>query len=153
MERLVMMLGQFVGDYAPKQLAATGAVGIFGVIVAHAFGGWPALLTVLLIIVAIDFVTGVMAAGAEGKLKSNIGMIGIARKVFIFLVVAVAYQVDTVLGDQHMLRDAAIFFYMANELLSIIENGGRLGVPMPQVFIKAVEVLKAKGGEQDDHRN
>lgn len=153
MERLVMMLGQFVGDYAPKQLAATSAAGIFGVIVAHAFGGWPALLTVLLIIVAIDFVTGVMAAGAEGKLKSNIGMIGIARKVFIFLVVTVAHQVDTVLGDQHMLRDAAIFFYIANELLSIIENGGRLGVPLPAVIKKAVEVLKAKGGEQDDHRN
>lgn len=153
MERLVMMLGQFVGDYAPKQLAATGAVGIFGVIVAHAFGGWPALLTVLLIIVAIDFVTGVMAAGAEGKLKSSIGLIGIARKVFIFLVVAVAHQVDSVLGDQHMLRDATIFFYLANELLSIIENGGRLGVPLPAVIKKAVEVLKAKGGEQDDHRN
>lgn len=147
-----MMLGQFVGDYAPKQLAATGAAGIFGVIVAHAFGGWPALLTVLLIIVAVDFVTGVMAAGAEGRLRSNIGMIGIARKVFIFLVVAVAHQVDSVLGDQHMLRDATIFFYLANELLSIIENGGRLGVPLPAVIKKAVEVLKAKGGEQqDDH--
>ncbi|WP_430198023.1 phage holin family protein [Paenibacillus thiaminolyticus] len=145
------MLGQFVGDYAPKQLAATSAAGIFGVIVAHAFGGWPALLTVLLIIVAIDFVTGVMAAGAEGKLKSNIGMIGIARKVFIFLVVVVAHQVDNVLGDQHMLRDATIFFYLANELLSIIENGGRLGVPLPKALIKAVEVLKAKGGEQDEH--
>ncbi|WP_240927433.1 phage holin family protein [Paenibacillus thiaminolyticus] len=118
------------------------------------FGGWPALLNVLLIVVAIDYVTGVMASGAEGKLKSSIGLIGIARKVFIFFVVAVAHQVDSVLGDQHLLRDAAIFFYLANELLSIIENGGRLGVPLPAVIKKAVEVLKAKGGEQqDDHRN
>ncbi|MFW5438126.1 phage holin family protein [Paenibacillus apiarius] len=149
MEKLIMALSQFVGDYAPKQLAATGAVGIFGVIVTHAFGGWPALLTVLLIIVAIDFATGVMASGAEGKLKSSIGLIGIARKVFIFLVVAVAYQVDSILGDQTLLRDTTIFFYIANELLSIIENGGRLGVPLPQAFIKAVEVLKSKGGEKD----
>nr|WP_237096950.1 phage holin family protein [Paenibacillus dendritiformis] len=122
---------------------------MFGVLVAL-YGDWTSLLTILLIVVAIDYVTGVMAAGAEGKLKSSIGMIGIARKIFIFMVVAVAHQVDTVLGDQHMLRDAAIFFYMANELLSIIENGGRLGVPMPKVFIKAVEVLKAKGGEEKD---
>nr|WP_206108826.1 phage holin family protein [Paenibacillus thiaminolyticus] len=128
--------------------AATGGAASF------LFGGWPALLNVLLIVVAIDYVTGVMASGAEGKLKSSIGLIGIARKVFIFFVVAVAHQVDSVLGDQHLLRDAAIFFYLANELLSIIENGGRLGVPLPAVIKKAVEVLKAKGGEQqDDHRN
>ncbi|MDU5143505.1 MAG: phage holin family protein [Paenibacillus dendritiformis] len=128
--------------------AATGGAASF------LFGGWPALLQVLLIIVAVDFVTGVIASGVEGKLKSSIGLIGIARKVFIFLVVAVAHQVDSVLGDQHLLRDAAIFFYLANELLSIIENGGRIGVPLPPVIKQAVEVLRNKGGEQqDDHRN
>ncbi|NGP59970.1 phage holin family protein [Paenibacillus thiaminolyticus] len=148
-----MALGQIVGDYAPKQLAAGGAAGLFGIVVAL-YGDWPSLLTILLIVVAIDYATGVMAAGAEGKLKSSIGLIGIARKVFIFMVVSVGHQVDSVLGDQHMLRDATIFFYLANELLSIIENGGRLGVPLPQALIKTVEVLKAKGGEQqDDHRN
>ncbi|MBG9794583.1 holin [Paenibacillus dendritiformis] len=56
------------------------------------FGGWPALLNVLLTAVAIDYVTGVMAAGAEGRLRSKIGMTGIARKVFIFLVVAVVLE-------------------------------------------------------------
>ncbi|WII39708.1 phage holin family protein [Paenibacillus thiaminolyticus] len=152
MEKLIMALSQIIGDYAPKQLAAGGAVGLFGVLVTL-YGGWPSLLNVLLILVAFDYVTGVMAAGAEGKLKSSIGLLGVARKVFIFVVVAVAHQVDTVLGDQHMLRDATIFFYLANELLSIIENGGRLGVPLPAIIKKAVEVLKAKGGEQDDHRN
>ncbi|BFH66024.1 hypothetical protein J27TS7_08690 [Paenibacillus dendritiformis] len=127
--------------------AATGGAASF------LFGGWPVLLQVLLIIVAIDYVTGVMAAGAEGRLRSSIGLIGIARKVFIFFVVAVAHQVDSVLGDQHMLRDATIFFYLANELLSIIENGGRLGVPLPPVIKQAVEVLRGKGGVNDDNRN
>ncbi|WII36805.1 phage holin family protein [Paenibacillus thiaminolyticus] len=118
------------------------------------FGEWSGLLTALMFAVAIDYVTGVMASGAEGRLRSSIGLIGIARKVFIFFVVAVAYQVDSVLGDQHLLRDATIFFYLANELLSIIENGGRLGVPLPQVLLKAVEVLKTKGGEKtNDNRN
>lgn len=148
MEKVVMALSQIVGDYAPKQLAAGGAAGMFGVLVAL-YGDWTSLLTILLIVVAIDYVTGVMAAGAEGKLKSSIGMIGIARKIFIFMVVAVAHQVDTVLGDQHMLRDAAIFFYIANELLSIIENGGRLGVPLPPVIKQAVEVLKGKSKGDD----
>ncbi|MGG3839636.1 phage holin family protein [Paenibacillus thiaminolyticus] len=125
--------------------AAGGAASIL-------LGEWSGLLTALMIAVAIDYVTGVMASGAEGRLRSSIGLIGIARKVFIFFVVAVAYQVDSVLGDQHLLRDATIFFYLANELLSIIENGGRLGVPLPQVLLKAVEVLKTKGGEKtNDH--
>ncbi|MBG9794467.1 MAG: phage holin family protein [Paenibacillus dendritiformis] len=119
---------------------------------AFLFGGWPALLQVLLIIVAIDYVTGVMAAGAEGRLRSSIGLMGIARKVFIFFVVAVAHQVDSVLGDQHLLRDATIFFYLANELLSIIENGGRLGVPLPPVIKQAVEVLRGKGEIRDKNQ-
>ncbi|BFH14965.1 hypothetical protein J6TS7_10600 [Paenibacillus dendritiformis] len=153
MEKLILALSQIVGDYAPKQLAAGGAASLFGVVIAHAFGGWPSLLTVLLIVVAIDYVTGVMAAGAEGKLKSSIGLIGIARKAFIFLVVAVGHQVDSVLGDQHLFRDATIFFYLANEVLSIIENGGRLGMPLPPGIKQAVEVLKGKGGVNDDHRN
>ncbi|WP_019420204.1 phage holin family protein [Paenibacillus sp. OSY-SE] len=122
-----------------------------GGLAAFLFGGWPVLIQVLLIIVIVDFATGVMAAGTEGKLRSSVGLIGIARKVFIFLIVAVAHQIDSVLGDQHLLRDATIFFYIANELLSIIENGGRMGVQLPPVIREAVEVLKAKGG--DKHGN
>ncbi|BFH14493.1 holin [Paenibacillus dendritiformis] len=117
------------------------------------FGEWSGLLTALMFAVAIDYVTGVMAAGAEGKLRSSVGLKGIARKVYIFFVVAIAYQVDTVLGSGHTLRDASIWFYLANELLSVLENGGRLGVPLPPVIKQAVEVLKSKGGVSDDHRN
>ncbi|MCE5169415.1 phage holin family protein [Paenibacillus profundus] len=119
-----------------------------GGLAAFLFGGWPVLIQVLLIIVIVDFATGVMAAGTEGKLRSSVGLIGIARKVFIFLIVAIAYQIDTVLGDQHLLRDATIFFYIANELLSIIENGGRMGVPVPKILKQAIEVLKGKSGEE-----
>lgn len=122
---------------------------VSGGVAAFLFGGWPLLLQVLLIMTIADYITGMIAGGLEGKLKSKVGLIGIARKVFIFVMVAIAHQVDTVLGDQHMLRDATIFFYMANELLSIIENGGRMGVPIPEVMKQAIEVLKGKGGNNN----
>ncbi|MFW5436549.1 phage holin family protein [Paenibacillus apiarius] len=119
-----------------------------GGIASFMFGGWPLLLQVLLVMVVADYVTGIIAGGAEGKLKSKVGLIGIARKVFIFVIVAIAHMVDIILGDQNMLRDATIFFYMANELLSIVENGGRMGVPIPGIIKQTIEVLKGKSGEE-----
>lgn len=110
------------------------------------FGGWSGVLGVLLVFVIIDYLTGIAAAGMTGKLESNVGMFGIARKVFIFAMVSVAHLVDGVLGDGHLFRDAVAFFYIANELLSIIENGGKLGAPIPPVIRQAIEVLKGKGG-------
>lgn len=112
----------------------------------YLFGGWSAILGVLMVFVILDYATGIAAAGEAGELRSKVGLIGIARKVFIFAMVAVAHLVDTVLGDGHLLRDATCFFYISNELLSIIENGGRLGAPIPPAIRKAVDVLKGKGG-------
>lgn len=80
--------------------------------------------------VSIDYDTGISAAGAEGKLASRIVFLGLQG--FIFAMVAIAHLVDTALGDQHVFRDATIFFYLANELLSFIENAGRVGVPVPR---------------------
>nr|WP_235857622.1 phage holin family protein [Paenibacillus albiflavus] len=120
--------------------------------VTYLFGGWSAVLGVLLVFVILDFITGVAAAGANGGLKSKVGMVGIARKVFIFAMVAAAHLVDGILGNSHLFRDTVAFFYIANELLSIIENGGRLGAPIPPIIMKAVEVLKGKGGEQNESK-
>ncbi|WP_419892584.1 phage holin family protein [Paenibacillus xylanexedens] len=113
---------------------------------SYFFGGWSVVLGVLLFFVILDYLTGIAAAGMSGKLESNVGMFGIARKVFIFAMVSVAHLVDGVLGDGHLFRDAVAFFYIANELLSIIENGGKLGAPIPPVIRQAIEVLKGKGG-------
>ena len=120
-------------------------IAIGGAAASFLFGGWSALLSVLLAFVIFDFVTGLIAAGMEGKLKSKVGMIGIARKVFIFCMVAIAHLIDMSLGDQNFIRDATIFFYLANELLSIIENAGRIGLPVPELIKRAVEVLKGRG--------
>ncbi len=123
-----------------KSLIAVG-----GAAASYLFGGWSALLSILLTFVVLDYITGFLAAAREGKLNSETGLWGIAKKVAIFFVVAVAHLVDTTLGDAHFFRDAAIFFYLANELLSIVENIGRLGVPIPTAIQQAVEVLKGKG--------
>jgi toxin secretion/phage lysis holin len=120
-------------------------VGISGAAASYFFGGWSALLGVLLFVVVADYITGIGASAFEGKLSSKVGMKGIAKKVFIFVIVAMSHLVDTVLGDGHLFRDATIFFYLANEALSIIENGGRMGAPIPPGIKKAVEALRSKG--------
>ncbi|HHV73188.1 MAG TPA: phage holin family protein [Thermoanaerobacterium sp.] len=116
-----------------------------GALASYLFGGWSALLGVLLAFVVTDYITGVLAAGVEGKLNSSIGWKGISRKVMIFVLVAMAHLVDMALGDSNVFRDATIFFYLANELLSIIENTGRIGLPVPDAIQKAVAILKGKG--------
>lgn len=122
---------------------------MIGAIVGYLWGGWSTLLGVLLAFVIIDYVTGLLAAGSKGKLSSAIGFEGIARKVVIFLLVAVAHLIDVSLGGNNdIFRDATIFFYIANELISIIENAGRAGLPVPEKLANAVEVLRGNKNEK-----
>jgi toxin secretion/phage lysis holin len=125
-----------------KYIAAIG-----GSLITYLFGGWSALIQILVAFVVIDYITGVLAAAVSGKLNSNIGLRGIAKKVFIFVIVACGHLVDNAMGIQDMVRDAAIYFYIANELLSILENAGEIGLPVPDVLKNAIERLKGK--EQD----
>lgn len=121
---------------------------VLGGIVGYLWGGWSALLGILLAFVVIDYITGFIAAGAEGKLSSEVGFKGITKKILIFVLVAVAHLLDEALGgDNDIFRDAVIFFYLANELLSIIENAGRAGLPIPETLKNAVEILKGKDGK------
>lgn len=122
---------------------------MIGAIVGYLWGGWSTLLGVLLAFVIIDYVTGLLAAGSKGKLSSAIGFEGIARKVVIFLLVSVAHLIDVSLGGNNdIFRDATIFFYIANELISIIENAGRAGLPVPEKLANAVEVLRGNKNEK-----
>lgn len=116
-----------------------------GAMASYLFGGWSALLGILLVFVAVDYFTGMTASGIEGKLSSSVGAKGIAKKVTIFLMVAIAHMIDTATGDAHVIRDATIFFYLANELLSILENVGRIGLPLPPKITEMVAVLQGKG--------
>ena len=122
-------------------------VAIGGSLVTYLLGGWSALIKILVAFVVIDYVTGVLAAAYHGKLDSNIGLKGIAKKVFIFVIVACGHLVDGAMGTNNIVRDAAIYFYIANELLSILENAGEIGLPVPDMLKNAIERLKGK--EQD----
>ncbi len=122
-------------------------VAVGGSFITYLFGGWSALIQILVAFVVIDYITGVLAAGINGKLNSNIGLKGIAKKVFIFIIVACGHLVDNAMGTQDIVRDAAIYFYIANELLSILENAGKIGLPVPDILKKSIDTLKGKEHE------
>ena len=124
-----------------------------GAVTGYLYGGWDTLLQVLLIFVIVDYLTGIIAGGTNGKLSSKVGFRGILKKVLIFIIVAVAHWVDVAVGvalgeDVAIFRNATIFFYLANELLSITENAGEMGVPIPEKLMNAVEILKGKNKEE-----
>ena len=101
-------------------------------------GGCDGLLIALLLFVLTDYITGVMCAIADKKLSSAVGFKGICRKVLIFLLVGIANILDMqVIGTGSVLRTAVIFFYISNEGVSLLENAGHLGLPIP-VKIKSV---------------
>jgi len=123
--------------------------GLLGAFITFAFGGWSQLLTILMLAVGIDYVSGVLAAIKSGKgLCSSVGFWGLARKGLMLLVILLAHHVDVLLGLQNVTMSAAIYFYLTNELISIAENYSRIGLPMPAVFSKIIKVLKEKEQEQ-----
>ncbi|MFD2133756.1 holin family protein [Pseudogracilibacillus auburnensis] len=122
---------------------------VIGAIVLILLGGWSPLLQVLVVFIAFDYILGVLVAASYGQLNSKIGFKGIAKKVIILALVAVAYSIDTITGDGTFIRDAVIFFYMANELLSILETVGKTNLPIPDVLRKAVETLNGKSKSKE----
>lgn len=125
------------------------AVIVLGGSVGWYLGGWDALLRLLVIMVTVDFITGSIAASINGEAKSKVGFIGIARKVYIFVIVGIAAHLDNLFGSASALREAVLFFYIANELLSVIENAGRMGVPLPPALLNAVAVLNGKADKKE----
>lgn len=126
-------------------------VGVVGGYIATLFGGWDAGLITLIIFMAIDYISGLTVAGifhnskktASGTLESRAGFKGLCRKVMTLLFVLIAYRLDIVIGSNYI-RDAVIIGFIANETISIIENAGLMGVPLPEVITKAVDVLTMK---------
>ena len=99
---------------------------------------------------AIDYITGVMCAAADKKLSSEVGFMGICRKVLIFLLVGIANILDVqVIGTGSILRTAVIFFYISNEGVSLLENAAHLGLPVPEKLKAVLEQLHNRS-ESDD---
>lgn len=111
-------------------------------------GGLDQLLTALIVLIILDYVSGFLGAAVHGQLKSNTGFKGIAKKVFILFLVAAAHVIDGIIGTNAMFREAVLFFFIANELLSLVENAGNIGLPVPKILNKAVETLKNKSGDK-----
>lgn len=128
-----------------------GTAGIAGAIVASWFGGWTAAMTTLLVFMGIDYLTGILVAGVfhaspkteDGTLESRAGWKGLVRKGMTLLIVLVAARIDLLLGTTYF-RDGVCIAFIVNELLSIIENAGLMGVPIPDALSKAIELLKKK---------
>jgi toxin secretion/phage lysis holin len=127
------------------------AFALIGGWITAVLGGWDTALQVLVLFVVMDYITGMIAAWYEKRLNSRVGFRGIAKKILLFVPVAVGYWLDVLLG-QEILRSLAIFFYIANEGLSITENLGLCGVPVPAQLMAALEQLKQRGeGESHEH--
>ena len=105
-------------------------------------GGCDGLLYALLAFVVIDYITGIMCAIVDHKLSSEVGFKGICKKVLIFVMVGVGHIMDTYLiGNGEVLRTAVIFFYCSNEGVSMLENAGHLGLPIPAKLKDILEQL------------
>ena len=127
------------------QYIFTGIGGVMG----YLFGGVDGFLFALIAFVAIDDITGVLAAIYTRQLSSEVGFKGIAKKVMIFLLVGIGNVIDVeILKAGAVLRTAVIFFYLSNEGISIIENAARLELPIPQQLVDVLKQIK-DGDERD----
>lgn len=132
------------------------AIGICGSTIAGAFGGWDKGLITLVTFMAIDYITGLMLAGVfkkskkskNGGLESKVGFKGLCKKCTVLLFVLIAHRLD-LMTETNYIRDAVVIAFIANEAVSITENATLMGVPLPNVIIKAIDILNKKG---DDHK-
>lgn len=133
-----------------KNLVCT-SIGMVGAAVSTIFGGWSEALTTLLICMVIDYITGLVVAGVfhnspkstSGALESNAGLKGLFRKAAMLLFVLIGHRLDLAVGTTYI-RDAVCIAFIANEVLSLVENAGLMGVPIPEVITNAIDVLKNK---------
>lgn len=131
--------------------------GLVGSGIAAAFGGWDAGLMTLVVLMAIDYLTGFLVAAIwhkspkseNGTLESKAGWKGLCRKGVTLLIVLIGARLDELMGT-NFVRNAVIIGYIANETISVIENAGLMGVPIPEAIKKAIEVLQQKGESQND---
>lgn len=126
-------------------------LGVVGGAISSYLGGWDTALQTLIIFMALDYITGLIVAGVfhkstkseSGALESRAGFKGLCRKGVALLIVLMGCQLDLMAGTD-FIRDACVIAFVTNEALSIIENAGLMGVPVPEVITKGIEILKSK---------
>ncbi|RKN85424.1 phage holin family protein [Paenibacillus ginsengarvi] len=127
-----------------QQFGFNALVGVAGAILNYMFGGWNELVQLFFLLIAVDYVTGVAASLKSGAgLNSAKGFWGIWKKGLMIVIVMLGHRFDLLL-ETELFMAGFIYFYMANELISITENCGILGVPLPEKLRKLIEILKNK---------
>ena len=127
------------------------AIAGLGTFLTFIFGDWDVALQCLVIAVALDYISGVIKAFVNKELSSKIGVKGLLKKVGVFVIVALAVLIDKITGESGAVRTLVIYYFVANEGLSIVENLSEAGLPIPDVIKKALKSLKneAKGKKHD----
>lgn len=131
-------------------------IGLLGGALASVMGGWSSALEYLVMAMVIDYVSGLVVAGvfhtskksAHGGLESRAGWKGLCRKVFTLAFVVVARGIDLYLGIDYV-KDAVIIGFFTNEVISIVENLGLMGIPMPAIITKAIDLLSTKANTEE----
>lgn len=143
-----------MSDYLPSLSSVSTVIGMVGGTVSGLFGGWDGFLQALILFMAVDWILGVVNAcvfkkstkTASGGYSSDVGFKGLVKKCVILVMILIAAGIDTLLGVS-VVRDAVCIAYIANELASILETIGQMGVPIPSVIEKAIDILQAKGDD------
>lgn len=131
-------------------------VGVIGSFISSLFGGWSASLTTLLLFMIADYITGLVVAAVfkkspktkTGSLESKAGFKGLCRKGMMLMFVLVAYRLDLIIGTDYI-KNAVMIAFIANELISLTENAGLMGVPLPAVIKNAIDILTKKSEESE----
>ncbi len=142
-------------DFMPKLSTAEAVLATFLAAIAQIYGGWTAGMTLLVIGMAIDYISGLIVAGffhnsmktETGRLESRAGWKGLIRKGMILAMVLVAAKVDATLNTD-FIRDAVVIGFITNEIISIVENAGLMGIPIPKALMNMIELLKKKADEE-----
>lgn len=126
-------------------------LGVVGGFIASLFGGWSSGMITLLIFMCVDYASGLMVAGIfknsqktdSGALESKAGWKGLCRKGMTLFIVLISYRLDLLI-DTNYIRDAVVIGFCANEAISIVENAGLMGIPLPEIVTKAIDILNKK---------
>lgn len=134
-----------VWNYGSEGAGISGIVAFVGTVATAFFGGWDKPLQLLLYLMAADFILGILAAAKAQKINSKVMFWGGVNKLLVLLLVALAVRMDCALPlSEPYIRTAVIFFYCGREGLSLVENYGKMGMPLPSFIVKLLEQIKEK---------
>lgn len=135
------------------------ALGLIGGIFTGLFGGWTTGMVTLLIFMGVDYISGLIVAGVfqnstkseNGALESRAGFKGLCRKCMVLVFVMVAYRLDLMISTNYI-RDAVVITFTINEVISIAENAALMGIPLPEVIMKALDIMKQRASFEEERK-